>query len=148
MIHPIGHFANPPIPKLGKLHGVFEHLFNLMRWFFYAHALVTLLFILFTYHDAFELRSLEGVFIIFAGPCLVDNFRRTSLAWDSLGHEFHKVDTMAYTPDDNDNRWRLERNHGISHLAPTIPMFFLWRSKHHFGGIDVTLGLGFLWRWF
>jgi hypothetical protein len=34
MIHPIGHFVNPPMPKLGKLHKVFENLFNLMRWFF------------------------------------------------------------------------------------------------------------------
>ena len=33
MIHPIGHFVNPPIPKLSKLHRVFENLFNFMRWF-------------------------------------------------------------------------------------------------------------------
>jgi len=29
MIHPIGHHDNPPIPKFGKLHKVFEHLFIL-----------------------------------------------------------------------------------------------------------------------
>jgi hypothetical protein len=33
MIHPIGHFVNPPIPKLGKFHRVFEHMFSLARWF-------------------------------------------------------------------------------------------------------------------
>jgi hypothetical protein len=33
----------------------------------------------------FDLRSLEGVFIVFAGPCLVNSFGRTSLAWASLG---------------------------------------------------------------
>ena len=33
VIHPIGHLVNPPIPKLGKMHRVFEQLFSLMRWF-------------------------------------------------------------------------------------------------------------------
>ena len=33
MIHPIGHFVNPPMPKLGKLHRFFENWFILMRWF-------------------------------------------------------------------------------------------------------------------
>jgi hypothetical protein len=60
----------------------------------------------------FDLRSLEGIFIVFAGPCLVDNFGRTSLAWASLGHEAHRMDTMAHTPDDDDNLWRLERHLG------------------------------------
>jgi hypothetical protein len=46
----------------------------------------------------FDLRSLEGVFIVFAGPCLVDSFGGTSLAWASLGHEAHRLDTMAHTP--------------------------------------------------
>ena len=61
-----------------------------------------LLLIWFTHHDAFELRSLEGVFIVFAGPCLVDIFGRTSLAWASLGLEAHRLDTMDRTPDDDD----------------------------------------------
>ena len=57
----------------------------------------------FTHHDAFDLRSLEGAFIVFIGPCLVDNFGGTSLAWASLGHEVHRLDTMARTPDDDDS---------------------------------------------
>jgi hypothetical protein len=61
-----------------------------------------LLLIWFTHHDAFELRSLEGVFIVFAGPCLVDIFGRTSLAWASLGLEAHRLDTRAHTLDDDD----------------------------------------------
>jgi len=31
MTHSIGHLEHPPIPKLGKLHRVFENLFNLIR---------------------------------------------------------------------------------------------------------------------
>jgi hypothetical protein len=60
----------------------------------------------------FDLRSLEGVFIVFAGPCLVDSFGGTSLAWASLGHEAHRMDTMARTPDDDESLWRLERHLG------------------------------------
>jgi hypothetical protein len=63
---------------------------------------MALLLILFTHHDAFDLRSLEGVFIVFVGPCLVDRFGRTSLAWASLGLESHMLDTRAHTPDDDD----------------------------------------------
>jgi len=73
---------------------------------------VDILLILFTYDDAFDLISLEGVFIFFAGPSLVDNFGRTSLCWASLGHEAHNVDTMACTPDDDENLLRLERHDG------------------------------------
>jgi hypothetical protein len=61
-----------------------------------------LLLIWFTHHDSFELRSLEGIFIVFAGPCLVDIFGRTSLAWDSLGLEAHRLDTRIHTQDDHD----------------------------------------------
>jgi hypothetical protein len=68
---------------------------------------VTLLLILFTYHDAFYLRSLEGVFIVFAGPCRVDNFGRTILAWASLGHEAQRIYTMEGTLDDDENLWSL-----------------------------------------
>jgi hypothetical protein len=60
-----------------------------------------LLLIWLTHHDSFELRSLEGVFIVFAVPCLVDIFGRTSLAWDSLGFESHRLDTRANTLDDD-----------------------------------------------
>jgi hypothetical protein len=43
----------------------------------------------------FDLRSLEGVFIVFAGPCLVDSFGRTSIARASFELEAHWMDTMA-----------------------------------------------------
>jgi hypothetical protein len=99
---------------------------------------MTLLLIGFTYHDIFDLRSLLGIFIIFAGPLLVDNFGGRSLDWASLGHEAHGLDTMARTMGDDDNLWRLERHHGGSHLAPTSPTFCLWRSKRHLGRLDVT----------
>jgi len=39
---------------------------------------------------------LEGVFIFFAGPCLVDRFGRTSLAWASIGLEAHNLETRAH----------------------------------------------------
>jgi hypothetical protein len=48
------------------------------------------------------LRSLEGVFIVFAGPCLVDSFGGTSLAWDSMGIEAHRLDTSSHMLDDED----------------------------------------------
>jgi hypothetical protein len=73
---------------------------------------VTLLLIRMTYHDTFYLISLEGVFIVFAGPCLVDSFGGTSLAWDSLGYESYRMDTMACTLDDDDNLLRLGRHIG------------------------------------
>jgi hypothetical protein len=60
----------------------------------------------------FGLISLEGVFIVFAGPCLVNSFGGTNLAWASLGHEVHRMDTMAHTPDDDDSLWRLEIHFG------------------------------------
>jgi hypothetical protein len=49
-----------------------------------------------------NLRPLEGAFIVFAGPFLVDSFGGTSLAWASLGHEAHRLDTIARTLDDDD----------------------------------------------
>ena len=61
-----------------------------------------LLLIWFTHHDAFELRSLEGVCIVFAGPCLVDIFGRTRLALASFGLEAHMLDTMAHKLDDDE----------------------------------------------
>jgi hypothetical protein len=50
---------------------------------------------------------LEGVFIVFVGPFLVDSFGGTSLAWDSLGPKAHRMDTMAYTMDDDDSLWSI-----------------------------------------
>jgi hypothetical protein len=75
----------------------------------------------------FELIPLEGALIVFAGPCLVDNYGRTRLAWDSLGH-----DPTSCTP------WKmiqmmdvafggLRGNPRGSHLAPISPIIFLWR---------------------
>jgi hypothetical protein len=59
----------------------------------------------------FDLRPLEGAFIVFAGPCLVDSFGRTSLAWASLGHEAHRLDTMAHTLEMMMvSLWRFERH--------------------------------------
>jgi hypothetical protein len=60
-----------------------------------------LLLIWFIHHDEFEFRSLEGIFIVFTGPCLVDIFGRTRLAWASLGLEAQRLDTRAHTPDDD-----------------------------------------------
>jgi hypothetical protein len=37
------------------------------------------------------------------------------------------------------------RNLGGSYLALPSPTICLWRLKRHFGGLDVTLGLGFRW---
>jgi hypothetical protein len=54
-----------------------------------------LLDVVFTFHDIFDLRSLEVVPICFAGPCLADNFGGTSLAWASMGLESHKLDTKG-----------------------------------------------------
>jgi hypothetical protein len=54
-----------------------------------------------------DLRSLEGIFIVFAGPYLVDSFGGTSLAWATLGYEAHRLNTMAWTPDDDGSLWRL-----------------------------------------
>ena len=48
------------------------------------------------------MRSLEGIFIFFARPCLVDRFGRTSLAWASIGLEAHKLDTRTHMPNDED----------------------------------------------
>jgi hypothetical protein len=63
---------------------------------------VDILLTSFTHHDAFDLRSLEGVFIVFAGPCLMEKFGRTRLSWAYLGRKAHWLDTMAYTLDCED----------------------------------------------
>jgi hypothetical protein len=51
--------------------------------------------VVFTCHDIFDLISLDGMPICFAGPCLVDNFRGTSLAWASMGLEAHRLDVKG-----------------------------------------------------
>jgi hypothetical protein len=51
--------------------------------------------VVYTCHDIFDLRSLEGVPFCFAGPCLVANFGRTSLAWASMGQEAHMLDSIG-----------------------------------------------------
>jgi hypothetical protein len=56
---------------------------------------MALLLILFTHHDAFDLRSLEGVSICLCRTQLVDNFGRTSLAWASMGLEAHMLDAKG-----------------------------------------------------
>jgi hypothetical protein len=60
--------------RIKSFHGNLVHKTN-------GEEMEALLLIWFTHHDAFELRSLEGIVIVFAGPCLVDIFGRTSLAW-------------------------------------------------------------------
>jgi hypothetical protein len=73
MIHPIGHHGNAPIPKLGKLHGVFEHLFNLKRQFLCTCVGGSCIKCDFSWHGTFGLRPLEGEFTC---PCktLFDEF--------------------------------------------------------------------------
>jgi hypothetical protein len=54
-----------------------------------------LLYVVYTFHDIFYLRYLEGVPFFFEGPFLVANFGRTILAWDSMGKEFHSFDVVG-----------------------------------------------------
>jgi hypothetical protein len=54
-----------------------------------------LLDVVYTCHDIFDLRSLEGVPFCFAGPRLVVSFGRTSLAWDSMGQGAHRLDVVG-----------------------------------------------------
>jgi hypothetical protein len=84
---------------------------------FDAHDKLALLFFLFTYHDAFQLRSLEVVFIVFVGPFLVDSFGGTVLSSDSLGYESCMLDNMVHTPKDDDRLWRLKRHLGGPHIV-------------------------------
>jgi hypothetical protein len=60
-----------------------------------------LLDVVYTCHDIFDLRSLEGVPFCFAGPCLVASFGRTSLAWASMGQEAHRLDVVGPTCTDH-----------------------------------------------
>jgi hypothetical protein len=73
----------------------------------------------------------------------VDNFEGTSLGWASLGHEAHRLDTMAHTPDDEDCLWRLERHLRVLSYPFITPMTFLWRLECYILGLGILLGLGF-----
>jgi hypothetical protein len=53
-----------------------------------------LLDVVYTCHDIFDLRSLEGIPFFFAGPYLVASFGRTSLAWASMGKKSHRLDVL------------------------------------------------------
>jgi hypothetical protein len=67
----------------------------------------------------------------------------------SLGQEAHRLDAIAQTlgkvHEMNVSFGGKGRDLGGPHLALASPMIFLWRLKRHFGGLDVTLGLGFWW---
>ena len=70
-----------------------------------------LLYVVYTCYDIFDLISLEGVPFCFTGPCLVGNFRRTSLAWDSMGKKSDKVDVVG--PYTGSQRHAFGGLHGI-----------------------------------
>jgi hypothetical protein len=59
----------------------------------------------------------------------MDNFGGTSLAWASLGHESHRLDTMAHTLDDDDILWRLERHLRGPILSLHHPNNFLLEAR-------------------
>jgi hypothetical protein len=51
-----------------------------------------LLDVVYTCHDIFELRSLEGVPFLSCRTLLVDSFGGASLAWASMGLQAHRLD--------------------------------------------------------
>ena len=65
----------------------------------------------YTCHDIFDLRYLEGIPFCFVGPFLVANFGRTSLAWDSMGKGSHKLDVVG--PHNGSQRHEFGGLHGI-----------------------------------
>jgi hypothetical protein len=80
-----------------------------------------LLDVVYTCHDIFDLRSLEGVPFCFAGPCLVASFGRTSLAWASMGQEAHRLDVVG--PHTGSQRHAFGGLHGIMEdlTQPLVP---------------------------
>jgi hypothetical protein len=71
----------------------------------------------------------------------VDIFGRKILAWDSLGLEAHKLDTMARTLDDDDSLWRPERFLEVPHPFPYYPNVFPLEAKtSHFKGLMLCMG--------
>jgi hypothetical protein len=51
--------------------------------------------VIYTCHDIFDVRSLEGVPFCFVGHCLVASFERTSLACASIGMEARRLDVVG-----------------------------------------------------
>jgi hypothetical protein len=54
-----------------------------------------LLDVVYTCHDIFDLRYLEGIPFCFAGPCLVASFGRTSLALASMEEKSQRLDVVG-----------------------------------------------------
>jgi hypothetical protein len=95
MIHLIGHLFNLPIPKLGKLYRVFEHLFNLI-WKFWCTCLGGSCFKCdFTFHDMFDLRSLESSLLYLCRTLLMDVLEGQAHIGILMGKETHKLDAMT-----------------------------------------------------
>jgi hypothetical protein len=94
----------------------------------------------------FDLRPLEGALIVFVGPCLVDSFGTTRLAWASLGH-----DPTSWMPWEMiwmmDVAFGVLRGHprGKSQLAHISPTIFLWRLNHCTFWACVLLGARVWW---
>jgi hypothetical protein len=84
-----------------------------------------LLDVVYTCHDIFDFRSLEGIPFCFAGPCLVANFGRTSLALASMGQEADKLD--SYGSHTISQRHAFGSLHGIMEYLTCYPPFF----EHH-----------------
>jgi len=147
MIHQIGHFVNPTIPKLGKLHRIFEHLFILMRYFF-----IYMLRWIFYWFGLLIMMHLNW------DPWRVYSFSLHDLVWwtsleeqDYLGLPWG-LKPKGWIPGPTHRMmmrclYRPKRHLGGSHLSPTIQTTFLWRPKHHLWGLDVTLGIGFGGDW-
>jgi hypothetical protein len=70
-----------------------------------------LLDVIYTCHDTFDLRYLEGIPFCVAGPCLVAGFGRTSLAWASMGKYSHRLDSIG--PHTGSQRHVIRGLHGI-----------------------------------
>jgi hypothetical protein len=80
-----------------------------------------LLNVVYTFHDIFDLRNLEGVPFCFVGPCLVVSFGRTSLAWDSMGQRAHRLDVVG--PQTGSQRYAFGGLHGNMEdlIHPLVP---------------------------
>jgi hypothetical protein len=73
----------------------------------------------------------------------VDDLEEQAHLGPSLGHESHKLDTIAHTPDDDDRLWRLEIHLRGPILSLHHPNNLPWRLQHYILGLDALLGLGF-----
>jgi hypothetical protein len=99
-----------------------------------------LLDMVYTCHDIFDLRSLEGIPFCFAGPCLVASFGRTSLAWASMGLQAHRLDAKGPHADDHYDCafGGLEDNMEDMTYPSHAKRFFLGEEKCHLWRLDVT----------